>query len=81
MPSVDDPGQTKLMPCLKLAEYFLTNFKSSGPSRIKNVTLATNPLRISYFGKEIVVSKYNFFKKIKKNQLSKLVYAQENTRA
>lgn len=68
------------MPCFKLAEYFLTNFKGNGPQRIKYLTLATNPFRISYYGKEIVISKYNFFKKLKKNHLAKLIHAQERTR-
>eukprot|EP00347_Sterkiella_histriomuscorum_P020272 403338437 len=80
IPSVDDPGQPKLMPCLQFQEYFLTGFKGNGPQRIKNVILGTNPMRISYYGKEIVISRYNFFKKLKRNQIPKIQIAQEKTR-
>ena len=80
VPSVDDPGMTKLMPCMKLSEHFLSGFKGTGPSRIKNLTLATNPCRISYYGQEIVIAKYSFFKKLKRNHLSKFSATQERVR-
>jgi hypothetical protein len=38
-------------------------------------------MRISYFGKEIVISKYNYYKKLKKNHLSAIHLAQERVRA
>jgi len=44
------------------------------------VSVATNPLRLSYYGKEIVVCRYNFFKKLKRNQLNRVVQAQERTK-
>jgi hypothetical protein len=69
MPSVNDPGQTKLMPCLKLSEFFIQTFKGNGPQRVKNITLATNPFRMSVWGKEVVFSKYSYFKKFKRNHL------------
>ena len=72
VPSVNDPGQTQLMPCSKLSEFLITAFKGTGPQKIKNITLATNPMRISYYGKEIVISKYNYFKKLKRNHLTKI---------
>ena len=81
MPSVDDPGMTKLMPCFKMSDFFIQGFKGNGPLRVKNITLATNPMRISYHGKEIVISRYNFFKKLKKNHLAKLSLVQERVRA
>jgi hypothetical protein len=76
MPSLEDPGQTKLMPCLPISDFFFTGPR--GGSRIlRNVTLATNPLRISFYGKEVVISRYNYFKKLKKNHLSKIQIQQE----
>jgi thiamine pyrophosphokinase len=73
VPSLDDPGQTKLMPCLPLSDYFFSGARGTSVNKIlKNVTLASNPLRISYYGKEIVISRYNYFKKLKKNHLAKI---------
>ena len=31
VPSIDDPGQPKLMPCLQLSEFFISTFKGTGP--------------------------------------------------
>jgi len=75
MPSIDDPGQTKLMPCLPLSDFFFTSNRGagSGANRVlKNVTLASNPFRISFYGKEVVVCRYNYYKKLKKNHLVKV---------
>jgi hypothetical protein len=82
VPSVDDPGMTKMMPCMPLAEYFLTGPRSQiGNQRIlKNVTMASNPFRMSYYGKEIVFSRYNYFKKLKKNHLAKVELAVQRIR-
>lgn len=55
--------------------------KGTGPSRLKQVTLATNPFRLSYYGKEIVFARYSFLKKLKRNQLPPITHAQERTRA
>lgn len=41
------------------------------------MTLASNPVRLSYYGKEIVISRYNYFRKLKKNHLVKVQRAQE----
>mmetsp|Transcript_42329 Transcript_42329/g.31005 ORF Transcript_42329/g.31005 Transcript_42329/m.31005 type:complete len:88 (-) Transcript_42329:334-597(-) len=76
VPSVNDPGQTKMMPCLKMPEFFLSGMKGTGPQSIKNITLATNPFRISYYGKELVFSKYNYYRKFKKNHLHKVEIVQ-----
>jgi hypothetical protein len=67
------------MPCLPLADYFFTSSKngSSAQRVLRNVTLATNPLRISFYGKEIVISRFNYFKKLKKNSLVKIQAHQE----
>lgn len=64
---------------MKLSDTFIQGFKSNGPQRIKNLTLATNPLRISYYGNEIVVAKYQFFKKLKRNHLAKQLSAKQET--
>jgi hypothetical protein len=73
VPSLDDPGQPKLMPCLPLAEFLFAGNRGTNNQKIlKNVTLACNPLRISYYGKEIVISRYNYFKRIKKNHIARV---------
>ena len=46
--------------------------KGTGPKRIKNITLSTNPCRISFMGKEIIICRYNYFRKLQSNHLSKL---------
>jgi len=33
--------------------------------KLKNVKLAPNPCKINFLGKEIIVSRYNYLKKIK----------------
>jgi hypothetical protein len=62
------------MPCLPLSDFFFTsNRNGPGTNRIlKNITLASNPFRISFYGKEIVIARYNYFKKLKKNHLVKI---------
>ncbi len=74
IPSLDDPGQTKLMPCMPLSDFFFTGTRgATGTNKIlRNVTLASNPVRISFYGKEIVISRFNYFKKLKKNHIAKI---------
>jgi DNA polymerase alpha/epsilon subunit B len=73
VPSLEDPGQTKLMPCLPLSDYLFSGARGTATSKVlKNFNLASNPLRISYYGKEIVISRFNFYKKMKKNHLAKV---------
>ena len=71
MPSTSDPGIMSILPTFKLSDFFLQGFKGNGPSRIKKIMLATNPMRMSFRGKQIVFSRYNYFKKIKKQHLEK----------
>ena len=52
------------MPNLPLSEYFSSSF-----SGVKNITFASNPCRISFYGKQIVICRYNYLKRIKKNSL------------
>jgi hypothetical protein len=71
MPSMDDPGIMKIFPNFKLSDYLTNGMKGIGPNRIKKVMLATNPMRISFRGKEIVFCRYNYFKKLKRNHMEK----------
>ena len=80
MPSTSDPGVCQIMPSFKLSDYFLQGFKGNGPNRVKKVMLATNPMRISFRGKELVFARYNYFKKIKKNHMAKFEAQQEKQR-
>ncbi|TNV81490.1 hypothetical protein FGO68_gene12645 [Halteria grandinella] len=81
LPSCDnDPGQCKLFPALPLADYFISGPRSclpNGQRIIKNMTLSGNPCRISFYGKEIVIARYNYFKKLKKNNIAKIQVAIE----
>ena len=73
IPSLNDPGICKVFPSFKLSESLFKGFKGKGQkSGIKNYTLGTNPMRISFRGKEIVLMRYNYFKKLKRNHLEKL---------
>lgn len=76
---MEDPGQIKLLPGMQLSETLFAGFKGNGPleNRIQNVRLATNPCRISFFGKQIVISRFDYFKKLKENHLSKVQQVQE----
>ena len=80
MPSLSDPGVCQIMPSFKLSDYFLQGFKGTGANRVKKTMLATNPMRISFRGKELVFARYNYFKKIKKNHLAKFEAQQEKQR-
>ena len=71
MPSMDDPGIMKIFPNFKLSDFLVHGMKGIGPQRIKKVMLATNPMRISFRGKEIVFCRYNYFKKLKRNHMEK----------
>ena len=68
IPAIDDPGQIRAMPSAPMSEYLLEGFMgkhlSSTSAKIKKVTLGCNPLRISFMGKEIVIARFNFLKKI-----------------
>jgi len=60
------------MPGFKMSEYLMEGFKGKGSQKIKNITMATNPMRLSFRGKQIVFSRYDYFKKIKRNHIEKL---------
>jgi hypothetical protein len=77
IPSMDDPGILKIFPNFKLSEYLTNAFRGLGAQRIKKVMVATNPMRISFRGKEIVFCRYNYFKKLKRNHLEKFQAQQD----
>lgn len=74
IPSLNDAAMCKLMPTFKLADYLVSSIR--GPKRIANVMLGTNPMRLSFRGKEIVICRYNYFKKIKKNHIQRIAEKQ-----
>ena len=45
------------------------------------MTLANNPLRVSFLGKEIVLCRYNYLKKVKQNHHPRINFAQEKVKA
>ena len=59
----------KLMPTIQLSEQMIKSMKGRAPDHIKKIELASNPLRISFRGKEIIFCRYNYFKKLKMNSL------------
>lgn len=65
IPALDDPGQLHLMPQMPLPSHILSGFIGNHQGKIKKVTLGTNPLRISFNGKEVVIARYNFLQKLK----------------
>ena len=80
MPALDDPGQINLIPQLPLNQNLLSGFTGTLQGKIKKVTLGTNPLRVSFNGKELVLSRFNLFQKLKQNHHSRIAFAQEKAR-
>jgi len=76
MPSLNDQGMLQVMPGFQLSDYFAVGFKGK-QNKIKKVTLASNPMRISFRGKQMVFCRFNYFKKIKRNHLEKVQRLQE----
>jgi hypothetical protein len=72
MPSLNDAGICKVMPSFKLSEHFASGLKGNGPNRLKKVMLATNPMRMSFRGKEMVFCRFDYFKKLRKNHIDPL---------
>ena len=72
MPSTSDAGVMKIMPSFKMSDFLLEGFRGKGVNKIRNVEMATNPMRVSFKGKEIAFCRYNYFKKIKRNCIEKL---------
>jgi hypothetical protein len=64
------------MPGFKISDFFLDGFRGKG-NKIKKVIQATNPMKINFRGKEMVFSRYNYFKKIKRNHLEQFQTQQD----
>ena len=73
MPALDDPGQIKLFPQMQHAG----DMFSAVLKHFKKVTLACNPVRISFLGKEIVICRFNFLRRLKQNHHQKIAFAQK----
>lgn len=81
VPSINDVASDGILPSMQCTtllgdldediEYDAANeeFTYKDFNGIKHITFATNPCRINYFGKQIVVCRYNFLKKFKKNAI------------
>lgn len=76
MPSSTDTGIMQVLPSFKLSDFFIDAFRGK-TQRIKKVVAASNPMKISFRGKEMVFCRYNYFRKIKKNHIEKLQLQQE----
>jgi hypothetical protein len=70
VPAIEDPGQIKMFPCSPFGEYMF-----EGLEKFKKVRLAPNPLRLNFLGKEIVLCRYNYLKKIKQNHHARIAFA------
>ena len=84
IPSMQDPGQLQVLPQDTLADMFVDAFRGANlnalQSKIKKVTLGTNPMRISFHGKQIVFCRYDFMTKLKQNHHPKINFAQEKSK-
>lgn len=70
VPSQSDPASIKTMPMPAMSEFLFKEFIGKRPDVIKNVQFGSNPCRLNYKGKEILLSRYNYFEQLKKNHLS-----------
>jgi len=70
VPSQSDPAVIKTMPMPALAESLFKDFVGKRPDVIKHTAFGTNPCRLNYKGKEILLSRYNYFEALKKNHLA-----------
>lgn len=68
------------MPMFPLSESLLNGFRGKNLPRldqkIKNVRVGTNPLRISFMGKEITICRFNFLEKFMGNNLARIGISQ-----
>ena len=70
VPSLNELGTVKVMPTFKMSDHLISGIKGHG--KIQNITLATNPMRLSFRGKEIVFSRYDYFKRVKRSMIQKI---------
>jgi len=55
-----------MLPSMPYADYLIAPFLTA---KFKNVKTVPNPARICFLGKEIVISRFNYLKKMKLNHL------------
>jgi len=65
VPGPNDPGITGVLPRGPIPNYFTSALRS----KVKNVTLASNPCRMRFFTKEIVFFRDNLVSKMRRNCL------------
>lgn len=63
IPSMNDVGIGNILPRPPLPHYFLKGLKS----KVKHVHLASNPCRLRYFSKEIVLCRIDVLSKLRRN--------------
>lgn len=63
IPSTNDVGIGNILPRPPLPRYFLKGLKS----KVKHVHLASNPCRLRYFSKEIVLGRIDVLSKLRRN--------------
>jgi len=74
VPALEDPGQIRMFPVMPYAEYLISPFTAA---KFKNVRTVPNPTRISFLGKEIVICRFNYLKKMKQNHIERIDFAQQ----
>ena len=67
------------MPTIPFSEAMFSGLKT-GPNRLRKVTLANNPCRISFLGKEVVICRYNFTIRLKQNHHQKITPGQDRAK-
>ncbi len=65
IPSMNDIGLGSILPRPPLPHYFLKGLQS----KVKHVHLASNPCRLRYFSKEIVLSRIDVLSKLRRNSI------------
>jgi len=63
-----------ILPCHPLPSFLIEPLLEA---KFRKVTLAPNPCRISFLGRQIVIARFNFLKKLKQNTLQKIHFAQQ----
>jgi len=63
IPSMNDVGLGSILPRPPLPQYFTNGLRS----KVKNVHLASNPCRLRYFSKEIVLGRIDVLSKLRRN--------------
>ena len=65
IPSMNDVGMGSILPRPPLPRYFLKGLQS----KVEHVHLASNPCRLRYFSKEIVLCRFDLLSKLRRNAI------------